>query len=85
MFQRLLLTIRHAWAMWQVLSLPKNRVKGPWHQQSAMALVCLAEMEMKELKEEVLAYNRGQGAASLIAAEAADVSAYVAMVADVCR
>ena len=85
MIARLLLTIRHAWAMWQVLSLPKNRVKGPWHNQQAMALLRLAEAELAELREEVLAYNRGQGSPVCVAREAADVSAYVAMVSDVCR
>lgn len=82
---RLLLTLRHARAMWRVLSNPKNVRKGDWHMMQAMTLYRLAEIEMKELKHALWEFSHGECTIGHVESEAADVSAFVAMIADRCR
>ena len=80
-----MLTIRHAIAMWRVLSHPKNSRKGSWHHLTVYDLYQCAEQEMCELKAAAWQYEHGNGSARRVEDEAADVSAYVAMLADKCR
>ena len=83
--RRLLLTLRHARAMWRVLSHPKNRSKGGWDHLSAYDLLQYAEQEMEELRATVWGYEQNVVGPDRVESEAADVSAFVAMVADRCR
>ena len=85
---RLLLVIRHAYAMWCVLSLPKNRAKGSWKNIPPRELYDLAEREMEEVKAVLWAYctaRYGDQTCKHIRLETADVSAFMAMLADNCR
>lgn len=82
---RLSLTLRHALALWRVLNHPKNRKKGGWDHLSAHGLLICAEQEMEELRAAAWGYEQGVMKAAQVESEAADVSAYVAMVADRCR
>lgn len=83
--RRLLLTLRHAVAMWRVLSHPKNRNKGGWDHLTAYELLELADREMEELRSAVWGYEQCVVGPDRVESEAADVSAFVAMVADRCR
>jgi len=85
MLPRLILTIRHARAMWRVLSHPKNSRKGSWHHLTVYDLYQCAEQEMRELKAAAWQYEHGNGSVRRVEDEAADVSAYVAMLVDKCR
>lgn len=71
--------------MWRVLSHPKNRSKGGWDNLSSYELLQLAEQEMDELRAAVWGYEQCVTGGDKVESEAADVSAYVAMVADRCR
>lgn len=83
--RRLVLVLRHARAMWRVLSHPKNISKGGWDGLPAYDLLRLAEQEMEELRAAVWGYEQSAVGADRVESEAADVSAFVAMVADRCR
>lgn len=85
MLSRLLLTLRHSYHLWRVLSAPRNRRKGHWRENSQQRLLFLAYQEMSELAEAVHAHQQGTGCAAHVASEAADVSAFVAMLADNAR
>jgi hypothetical protein len=73
--------------MWRVLSLPKNRAKGSWQDIPPYTLLCLLEKEVAELKAALWQHDRvgGQRISRQVASEAADVSAFAAMIADNCR
>lgn len=83
--RRLILVIRHAWAMWQTLSLPKNAAKGDWRQEGVWDLLAKMDREREELCVACWQFEHGRGSARRVAEEAADVSAFAAMVADKVR
>lgn len=85
--KRLLLVIRHAIWMWRVLSLPKNRSKGCWLGDPVGKHLESAYVEMAELDEAVrrFTFRPSQETYRRVASEAADVSAFLAMLTDVCR
>lgn len=85
MIVRLILTVRHAVQMWRNLSLAKNRSKGTWHDDSIYDLLRHAQVEMNELWTACWEFEHGGGSAQRVAEEAADVSAFTAMIADVAR
>lgn len=85
LFKRLLLVFRHAWAMWRVLNAPKNRAKGDWRNNDPSDLLSLLDREREELFVACWELERGKGPAQRVKEEAADVSAFAAMVADVAR
>lgn len=80
--RRLILVIRHAWAMWRTLSLPKNAAKGDWRQEDHFRLLHLLKREVEELSVALWEWETGGGSAERVAEEVADVSAFAAMVAD---
>lgn len=82
---RLFLTVRHTIAIWRVLSHPKNRSKGTWRNTPVYQLIDLAKRELEEVEAAIWAYNRGVGSSEHISLECGDVSAFMAMIADVCR
>lgn len=85
MIQRLILVITHALCMWRVLSQPRNVAKGSWRGIGPRPLLERAREELAELEMEVWLWENGHlPGPSGIHGEAADVSAYVAMIADVC-
>lgn len=86
MIQRLILVIGHALHMWRVLSQPRNVAKGSWLGSGPRPLLDRAREELAELEMEVWLWENGHDPGpSGVHGEAADVSAFVAMVADVCR
>lgn len=84
-FQRLILVIRHAWQMWRQLSLPKNSSKGHWGHIGNREIMRLAQMEYEELFVACWELECGKGSAQRVAEEAADLSAFAAMAADIAR
>lgn len=83
--RRAILVIRHVLAIWQVLDAPKNRCKGDWRETDVRELLRLAEIEYQELFTACWDHERGQGTAKRVEEEAADLSAFAAMIADVAR
>lgn len=82
MIHRLIITVRHAIAIWRVLSHPKNRYKGHWGSVPPQALLLHACDELRELSAEVWAHSEGKGNVEAVVSEAADVSAFLAMLVD---
>ena len=82
---RLLLVIRHAYAMWQALNAPKNRSKGSWDHIEPHMLIRLAKGELEELHVALWQFGKGEAGADRVEEEAADLSAYAAMIADMAR
>lgn len=80
--KRLIMTAFHTAAMLRVLFRKKNRSKGPWRGISVEQLLDLAEIELVELRLEMVRYRAGLNTLADVEAEAADVSAYVAMLVD---
>lgn len=86
MIERTLLVLRHALRMWRVLNSPRNRAKGSWRGMTPRQLLEAAQEEMRELEQEVWLWENGHAPGSCgVDGEAADVSAYVAMLVDVAR
>jgi len=85
MITRVIITLRHAWYMWHVLSLPKNRSKGSWRMMTAYELITLAEREIEEVKAAVWMHQMSGDYIEQVNKECGDVSAFMAMIADVCR
>lgn len=83
--RRLLLTLCHARAVWKALDAPKNRVKGDWRGDDIRDLLKALNREVEELTTACWHYECQGGEASRVKEEAADVSAFAAMIADVCR
>lgn len=83
--RRLLLVLRHSYALWRTLNLPKNRCKGDWRNEDLRDLLELLRKEVSELEQSCWDYECGGGSSDRVAAEAADVSAFAAMVADKAR
>ncbi|QXE86004.1 hypothetical protein KP003_16815 [Geomonas nitrogeniifigens] len=80
--RRIILVIRHALALWHTLNLPKNAAKGDWRQQDHFHLLHLLKAEVEELAVALWEWETGKGMAQRVEEEAADVSAFAAMVAD---
>lgn len=83
-----MLTVRHTWFVWRVLSHPKNRSKGTWRNMDAYTLITLAKRELEEVEAAVWMHNTnryGSYGSKRVALECADLSAFAAMISDVCR
>ena len=83
--RRALLVLRHAYALWHTLNLPKNAAKGDWRQDDHFRLLHLLKREVEELSVALWEWETGRGSTKRVAEEAADVSAFAAMVADKAR
>ena len=82
---RLLLVIRHACQIYRNLTLRRNLAKGDWRAEDMRALLKLLEREREELWVACWELETGRGSAARVAEEAADVSAFAAMIADNAR
>ena len=82
---RALLVIRHAWQMYRNLTLPRNVAKGDWGDQTPHELLRLLMIEYEELFVALWELKSGKGTAQRVAEEAADLSAFAAMLADNAR
>jgi hypothetical protein len=74
----------HSTAMMDTLLLPKNRRKGDWLGDDPFELLKLLEQEVRKLYAVVWQWEHG-GSPDRVRSEAADVSNFAAMVADVCQ
>jgi hypothetical protein len=83
--RRLILVLRHAYALWRTLSLPKNAAKGDWRVHSLRELLDLAQREYEELFTAAWELECGKGTAQRVIDEAADLGAFAAMIADKAR
>lgn len=83
--ERTSLMIRHASAVQKALLAEKNLLKGTWEHMSPTHLFYLLQHEVDELKVALWQFSVGECTAERVEEESADVGAFAAMIADVCR
>lgn len=86
MTHRVLLAVRHCAALLRVLLCRRNMAKGNrWHLNSYHHLHNRFREEVREMEAELWACEQGTGSVARLEAEAADCSAYLAMIVEKAR
>lgn len=76
---------QHSADMLNALTDPKNVAKGSWRYLSTEQLFQLLKREVEELQLALWQFSKGECGPERVGQEAADVSAFAAMIADVAR